>query len=67
MEIVALHGGDSLFHFLVILSYDVHFSADVDGWNQAGDAFWDVEGGIAAWLTAAPSSKPTTTFMKISQ
>ncbi|KAL8692916.1 MAG: hypothetical protein Q9218_002142 [Villophora microphyllina] len=33
---------------------------------MAGDAFWDVEGAIAAWLSSAPSSNPKTTFMKIS-
>ena len=35
--------------------------------TQAGDAFWDVEGGIATWLKKADNSNPTTTFMKISQ
>ncbi|KAL9607824.1 MAG: hypothetical protein Q9167_007297 [Letrouitia subvulpina] len=33
---------------------------------MAGDAFWDVEGGIAAWLQAAEASNPKSTFMKIS-
>ncbi|KAL9046182.1 MAG: hypothetical protein Q9214_000918, partial [Letrouitia sp. 1 TL-2023] len=32
----------------------------------AGDAFWDVEGGIATWLQAAEASNPKTTFTKIS-
>ena len=34
---------------------------------QAGDALWDVEGGIGNWLQRASPSTPTTTFMKLSQ
>ncbi|KAL8672156.1 MAG: hypothetical protein Q9168_003379, partial [Polycauliona sp. 1 TL-2023] len=34
---------------------------------MAGDALWDVEGAIAAWLKAAPGSDPRATFMKLSQ
>ncbi|KAL8792181.1 MAG: hypothetical protein Q9195_005203 [Heterodermia aff. obscurata] len=33
---------------------------------MAGDALWDVEGGIGNWLQRASPSTPTTTFMKLS-